>query len=78
MTNIIIEEDMPKDYRAEMRLHYILSLQAHTPTTCPDCGEQLTIDNEEIYCETCGLITQASTEYTAGNKYTLPHGLRLG
>ena len=73
-----IEEEMPKHYRVRMRLHYIKQMQAHTPITCPDCGKTLTVDNEEIYCETCGLVTQASTEYTAGIKYTLPHGLRLG
>jgi len=78
MTNSIIEDDMPRDYRKEQRIYYILSFTAHIPETCPECNEPLTVDHETIYCPKCGLITQTSTCYTAGFKYHLPHGLRLG
>jgi len=78
MTNSIIEDAMPRDYRKEQRIHYILRLHSHIPDTCPDCGEHLTVDDETIYCPNCGLVTQTSSNYTAGFKYHLPHGLRLG
>ena len=59
------------------RLYYIKSIQAHTPTTCPECDTELEVDEEQIYCPRCGLITQDSYDYQAGIKYTLPHGLKL-
>lgn len=60
------------------RLFYIIKLQAKTPTQCPECNTELTVDDEQIYCSKCGLITQDSYNYIAGVKYNLPHGLRLG
>ena len=59
------------------RLHYILKLQAKTPTKCPECNTELIVDDEQIYCPQCGLVTQDSYNYAAGLKYHLPHGLKL-
>ena len=60
------------------RLQYILSIKSHIPVRCPRCKTILEIDDEQIYCPHCGLITQNSTNYSAGMKTKLPHGLRLG
>lgn len=62
----------------EIRLNFILSLQSHIRPYCPDCGEPLTIDDEQIYCRACGLVTQDSTHFNAGIYVHLRHGLRLG
>lgn len=59
------------------RLNYIKKLQAKTPHECPECNNELTVDDEQIYCPKCGLVTQDSYNYIAGIKYTLPHGLKL-
>ena len=59
------------------RLYYIKSIQAHVPNTCPECNNELIVDEEQIYCPNCGLITQDSYDYQAGIKYHLPHGLKL-
>lgn len=64
--------------RAEKRLIYILSIQSHIKPYCPECGAPLTVDDEQIYCNSCGLVTQDSTCFNAGIKVNLPHGLRLG
>lgn len=50
---------------------------SHIPRTCPDCEHELIVDEEQIYCPACGLITQDSTCYHAGRKFHLPHGLKL-
>lgn len=60
------------------RLQYILSIKSHIPNRCPKCKTILEVDDEQIYCPNCGLITQNSTEYAAGIHTKLPHGLRLG
>ena len=59
------------------RLYYIKSLQAHIPKTCPECNNELIVDEEQIYCPKCGLITQDSYNYQAGQHFKLPHGLKL-
>lgn len=59
------------------RLTYIKKLQAKTPTICPHCERDLIVDDEQIYCPNCGLVTQDSYNYTAGIKIWLPHGLKL-
>ena len=59
------------------RLLFIISIQANTPKTCPECEHELIVDNEQIYCPKCGLVTQDSYNYTAGTQYKLPHGLKL-
>ena len=59
------------------RLTYIKKLQAKTPTECPHCHGDLTVDDEQIYCPTCGLVTQDSYNYVAGIQFHLPHGLKL-
>ena len=85
MTNSIIEEENmpdrwlePEDYRIRMRLNYIQSIQSHIPPKCPECNTHLIIDDEQIYCPACGLVTQDSTMFNNGIKFNLPHGLRLG
>lgn len=86
MTNSIVrgKEDMPdrwlepREWKICMRLLYIKSIQSHTPNYCPECGEPLTVDDEQVYCPKCGLVCLDSTEYTAGLKYNLPYGLKLG
>ena len=62
----------------EMRLLYIKSIQSHIPSKCPECHNLLIIDDEQIYCPSCGLVTQDSTMFNGGQKFHLPHGLRLG
>ena len=67
-----------KKTKPQRRLIYIHSIQAHTPHVCPECQSELKTDDEQIYCPKCGLVTQDSIQYSAGHKYHLPHGLRLG
>lgn len=67
-----------EEWEQYLRLLYIKSIKSHIPINCPRCQTLLEVDNEQIYCPKCGLITQNSTEYTAGTKTKLPHGLRLG
>jgi len=67
----------PEDYRKALRLHYIKKMQSHIPRKCPKCGEELEVDEEQIICPNCGLITQDSYNYQAGQHFTLPHGLKL-
>lgn len=62
----------------QYRISYIRRMHAKIPDECPECNTQLIIDDETIYCPGCGLVTQTSTDYVAGQKYFLPHGLRLG
>jgi len=68
----------PQLNRKYWRLLEIQKMQSHIPNTCPECGEPLTVDDEQVYCNNCGLVCLDSTEYTAGLKYTLPYGLKLG
>ena len=63
--------------RAELRLLYIKSLQSHIPKSCPHCRCELVVDEEQIYCPSCGLVTQDSYNYQAGMHFTYPHGLKL-
>ena len=89
MTNSILkgnedtQEDMPdrwlepEEYEKKARLLYILSLQSHIPHKCPECHTTLEVDDEQIYCPKCGLVTQDSNKYSAGLPYRLPHGLKL-
>ena len=53
-------------------------MHAKIPEECPECTTQLVVDDETIYCPECGLVTQTSIAYVAGQKIVLPHGLRLG
>lgn len=87
MTNSIVRsdksEDMPdkwlepENHKQKIRLLYIKSIKSHTPSLCPHCHTILEVDEEQIYCPHCGLVTQDSYDYTAGTKYHLPHGLKL-
>ena len=67
-----------EDRLREQRLNYLKSLQAHIPVRCPHCRTHLITDEEQIYCPRCGLVTQDSYPYVAGEHFKLPHGLRLG
>lgn len=60
-----------------MRLIFIESIQSHIPSRCPKCHTPLTVDDEQIYCPACGLVTQDGYDYSAGLKYHLPHGIKL-
>ena len=86
-TNIIedTKSDVPdrwlmtsEEWDAYIRLVFIKSIQSHIPHKCPECHTILEVDDEQIYCPKCGLVTQDSTEFVSGIKYHLPHGLRLG
>lgn len=85
MTNSNIEDktDMPdkwlepRKWEQYMRILYIESIQAHVPSKCPECHTLLEVDEEQIYCPKCGLVTQDSYDFAAGTKYVLPHGIKL-
>ena len=62
----------------QYRISYIRKMHAKIPTECPECTTPLLVDDETIYCPGCGLVTQTSTQYVAGQQIVLPHGLRLG
>lgn len=72
------KQEEKQQKQREWRLAYIQKMQSHIPNRCPECKNQLIIDEEQIYCPYCGLITQNSTMFNAGIKIHLPHGLRLG
>ena len=84
ISNILIRKDksMPDPWlepKRKQRLLYIIRLQAHTPSSCPECGHELTYtEDTEIYCNHCGLVCADSIEYVAGIKINYPFGLRLG
>ena len=79
-TYSIVRKDMSGGTHVifDKRLLYIQKLQAHTPSVCPECTTELIVDDEQIYCPKCGLITQDSYDYHAGQHFHLPHGIRLG
>ena len=86
MSNSLVRKDTmpdpwlePKDYQKEQRLLYIIRLQSHTPSTCPECGAELVYEEDcEVYCPKCGLVVMDSIPYVGGEKITYPYGLRLG
>lgn len=59
------------------RLFYLHKFIKPVPVTCPECGTELTIDEEELYCNHCGLVCSSSIDYVAGFKIDLPYGVRL-
>ena len=80
MSNSIVRKNKYGEVQVifDKRLIYISKLKAHTPSVCPQCQTELVIDDEQIYCPKCGLITQDSYDYHAGQHFHLPHGIRLG
>ena len=58
------------------RLFYLHTFVKPLPSTCPECGCDLTTteDEDETICTGCGLITSMSIEYVAGTRITLPYG----
>ncbi len=74
----IIRADEMSQKWTNPRLYFIKSIQAHTPNTCPECEHDLVIEDEQVYCPHCGLVTQDSIPYVAGFHIVYPHGLRLG
>lgn len=84
--NIRGHNDMPKkkdwlmtseEWQRQTRLDFIRSIQSHIPKRCPHCNSILIVDEEQIYCPHCGLVTQDSYPYQAGQHFKLPHGLKL-
>ena len=83
MGNIIIE-DMNNEYwdktqdelQQERRLLYLKKFVKPLPTSCPECGCDLTTTEEEdeTICTGCGLITSMSIEYVSLRKIDLPYG----
>lgn len=83
MGNIIIE-DMNNEYwdktqdelQQERRLLYLKKFVKPLPTSCPECGCDLTTteDEDETICTGCGLITSMSIEYVSLRKIDLPYG----
>ena len=67
-------------YETVQRINYLLSFANKEPIyNCPECGAEIEVDKDlcEEYCSQCGLITRNSYPYIAGQKYTLPYGIRL-
>ena len=75
MGNIIIE-DMKTEKWDNPRLFYLHKFVKPLPTSCPECGNELTstLDQDETICTHCGLITSASIEYVGLRKIDLPYG----
>lgn len=72
------KDEEQRQREIELRLLYIQKMLSHIPPYCPECHTHLIIDDEQISCPACGLVTQDSTYYNGGQKFHLPHGLRLG
>ena len=62
--------------KREHRLNYLKTFVEALPEYCPECNNILisSQDEDETYCNKCGLITSMSIEYVAGQKINLPHG----
>lgn len=58
------------------RIFFLKSFIKPLPTSCPECGHELTstLDQDETICTHCGLITSASIEYVGLRKIDLPYG----
>jgi len=58
------------------RIFFLKSFIKPLPTSCPECGNELTstLDQDETICTHCGLITSASIEYVGLRKIDLPYG----
>ena len=69
------------EYARSLRRIYINKCLNHKPLNrCPECGGEIeysTEDEDEAYCLSCGLVTSASSCYTAGIRIDLPYGIRL-
>ena len=83
--NNISKDNMPdrwlykNEYQIAKRLIFIKSIQAHTPSTCPECHADLEYEEDgEVYCPDCGLVVCDNYPYTAGILLVYPYGLRLG
>lgn len=68
-----------EERKKERRLAYLKTFIKPNSNICPECHGKLTatIDEDEIICTKCGLITSASIQYAAGQQIDLPYGLRL-
>jgi uncharacterized Zn finger protein (UPF0148 family) len=56
---------------------YIQKMKSHIPSRCPKCKTPLRVEDEQICCPKCGLVTQDVYDFSAGMKYNLPHGIKL-
>ncbi len=68
----------PYLYSIIERLHYINQLKNKDNThICPECKGNITSDEDgEEFCTSCGLVTRTFYPYVAGQKITLPYGLK--
>ena len=64
------------EFQQLIRLSYLETFVKPLPTTCPECGSDLTTteDEDETICTGCGLITSMSIEYVGLRKLDLPYG----
>ena len=68
----------PYLYETIVRLHYISQLKnKHNLHKCPECRGTISSDEQgEEFCTDCGLVTRTFYLYVAGQKITLPYGLK--
>ena len=68
----------PYLYDTIVRLHYISQLKnKYNLHICPECRGTITSDESgEEFCTECGLVTRSFYHYVAGQKMTLPYGLK--
>lgn len=58
------------------RITYLQKFIKPLPSTCPECGAELTdtIIESETICTQCGLVTSGSIEYVSLTKVIYPYG----
>lgn len=54
------------------RLYYLQSFIKPLPRICPECEHELTHDEEEIFCNHCGLVVMSPIEYVGLEKIDYP------
>lgn len=87
MTNSIIRKDKKitdekywdmtsEEIQQELRLAYLNTFVKPTPNYCPECRHELNVteDEDETFCNHCGLIVSMSIEYVGVEKIDLPYG----
>ena len=73
----LIRED-PYLFQHVIRLDFINKISNHDNIhQCPECrGSIIKDESGEEYCETCGLVTRTHIAYVAGQRISLPFGLK--
>ena len=76
MIELILED--PYLFQRVRRLHFINQFRNHDNVyQCPECrGSIIKDESGEEYCETCGLVTRTHIAYVAGQRISLPFGLK--